>query len=114
MSETSERDGLFDAANGQFAIGQFDEAVVLYRECVGLDDSYFDGWHALGMALLKCGEIKEASGFGWKASHLCPNDLLAWTSLSQRYVQDGQIAAAEDAKGNARILSLGGKVDRQA
>jgi len=114
MSETSERDGLFDAANGHFAIGQFAEAVAAYRESVGLDDSFFDGWHALGMALLKCGEVKEAIGCGLKATHLSPNDLLAWTSLSQMYVQDGQIAAAEDAKGNARILSLGGKVDRQA
>jgi hypothetical protein len=28
------------------------------------------------------------------------------------YVRDGQIAEAESAKGNARILSLGGKVMR--
>ena len=39
-----------------------------------------------------------------------PNDLLAWTSLSQMYVRDGNIPEAEAAKGNARILSLGGKV----
>ncbi len=44
------------------------------------------------------------------ATTLKPNDLLAWTSLSQMYVKDGQIAEAEDAKGKARILSLGGKV----
>ena len=35
---------------------------------------------------------------------------LAWTALSQMYVQDGQIGEAEDAKANARILSLGGKI----
>jgi hypothetical protein len=29
------------------------------------------------------------------------------------YVRDGQIAEAEFAKGNARILSLGGKVVRE-
>jgi hypothetical protein len=29
------------------------------------------------------------------------------------YVQDGQIGEAEDAKGNARILSLGGRVVRE-
>jgi hypothetical protein len=29
------------------------------------------------------------------------------------YVKDGQIAEAEAAKGNARILSLGGKVLRE-
>jgi len=30
------------------------------------------------------------------------------------YVQDQQIAEAEFAKGNARILSLGGKVQKDA
>ena len=34
------------------------------------------------------------------------------TSLSQMYVRDGNIPDAEAAKGNARILSLGGKVVR--
>jgi len=29
------------------------------------------------------------------------------------YVSDGQIAEAEDAKGKARILSLGGKLVRE-
>ena len=48
------------------------------------------------------------------ATTLKPYDLLAWTALSQMYVKGGQIAEAEDAKGKARILSLGGKVVRDA
>lgn len=75
-----------------------------------MDASFFDGWHALGMALMKNGEIKEAIGCGLQAVTLKPNDLLAWTALSQMYVKDGKIAEAEEAKGNARILSLGGRV----
>ena len=55
-------------------------------------------------------KVKEAIGCGIKATTLQPNDLLAWTGLSQMYVRDGQIAEAEHAKGNARILSMGGKV----
>ena len=74
------------------------------------DDSFFDGWQALAMTLLKQKKVKEAIGCGIKATTLQPNDLLAWTGLSQMYVQDGQIAEAEHAKGNARILSMGGKV----
>ena len=112
MSVHPERDDLFDEANGLFALGNVEEASERFRQCVALDDSFFDGWHALGMALLKCGKVKEAIGCGLKATSLKPNDLLAWTSLSQMYVQDGQIAEAESAKANARILSLGGKVDR--
>ncbi|MCB1235647.1 MAG: tetratricopeptide repeat protein [Verrucomicrobiae bacterium] len=109
-----ECDALFDDANGDLAVGDLDSAVAKYRRCVELDPDFFDGWHALGMALMKTGEIREAIGAGLKAVTLKPNDLLAWTSLSQMYVKDGQIAAAEDAKSNARILSLGGKVSREA
>lgn len=101
---------LFDDANGHLALGELDEAIVLYRRCVELDPEFFDGWHALGMALLKTGQVKEAIGCGLQAVTLKPNDLLAWTSLSQMYVRDGNIPEAEAAKGNARILSLGGKV----
>ena len=108
----NELDTLFDDANGHLAVGEMDEAIVLYRRCVELDPDFFDGWHALGMALLKSGQVKEAIGCGLKSVTLKPNDLLAWTSLSQMYVRDGNIPEAEAAKGNARILSLGGKVVR--
>jgi len=108
-----DRDNLFDDANGQLAIGELEEAIALYRQCVALDPEFFDGWHALGMALLKVGQTKEAIGCGLQAVSLRPNDLLAWTGLSQMYVRDGNIPEAESAKGNARILSLGGKVVRE-
>lgn len=106
------RDAIFDEANGHLALGELEEAASLYRRCLDLDPEFFDGWHALGMALLKLRQTKEAIGCGLKAVTLKPNDLLAWTSLSQMYVRDGNIPEAEAAKGNARILSLGGKVDR--
>ncbi len=109
-SSTEARDALFDDANGDLAIGDLEAAVVKYRQCVEMDPEFFDGWHALGMALMKTGEIKAAIGAGLQSVTLQPNDLLAWTSLSQMYVKDGQIAEAEHAKSNARILSLGGRV----
>lgn len=101
---------LFDEANGHLALGELEQAVPLYRRCVEMDAEFFDGWHALGMALLKTGDIKQAIGCGLQAVTLRPNDLLAWTSLSQMYVRDGNIPEAEAAKANARILSLGGKI----
>jgi tetratricopeptide (TPR) repeat protein len=104
----------FDDANGHLAVGEFEEAIALYRRCVALEPEFFDGWHALGMALLKTGNTKEAIGCGLQAVTLKPNDLLAWTGLSQMYVRDGNIPEAESAKGNARILSLGGKVVRDS
>jgi predicted Zn-dependent protease len=107
------RDDLFDDANGDLALGDLAAAVEKYRGCVEIDPDFFDGWHALGMALMKVGQLREAIGAGLQATTLKPNDLLAWTSLSQMYVQDGQIGAAEDAKANARILSLGGRIVKE-
>ena len=109
----SNAEKLLDEAHGHLAIGELDEAIALYRRCVEVDPNYFDGWQALGMVLMKNGKIKEAIGCGLQAVTLQPNDLLAWTGLSQMYVKDGQIAEAEDAKGNARILSMGGKVVKE-
>lgn len=114
MADASQRDQLFDEANGHLATGELEAATSLYRQCVELDPTFFDGWHALGMCLLKLGNTREAIGCGLQATTLRPNDLLAWTALSQMYVRDGQIAEAEAAKANARILSLGGKVLRDA
>ena len=113
MNDSTDRDALYDEASGRVALGELDEAVTLYRKCVELDPQFFDGWHALGMALLKTGHVKEAIGAGLMATTLKPNDLLAWTALSQMYVKNGQIAEAEDAKGKARILSLGGRVVKE-
>jgi predicted Zn-dependent protease len=107
-----ELDDLFDEANGDLAVGDLESAITKYRACVALEPNFFDGWHALGMALMKTGHLKEAIGAGLQATTLKPNDLLAWTALSQMFVQNGQIAEAEDAKANARILSLGGKIVR--
>lgn len=114
MSGGTELEELFDEANGMLALGEMDEAVTLYRRCVALDPGFFDGWHALGMALMKTGALKEAIGCGLQAVTLRPNDLLAWTSLSQMHVRDGNIAEAEAAKANARILSLGGRIVKDA
>ena len=110
----SQAEDTFDEANGHLALGEIEEAIVLYRQCVELNADYFDAWHALGMALMKNGQIKEAIGCGLQAVTLKPNDLLAWTGLSQMYVKDGNIPEAEAAKQNATILSIGGKVDKNA
>jgi len=105
---------IFDDANGELAIGDLEAAIKGYRKCIAIDPDFFDGWQALGIALMKVNNNKEAIGCGLKAVTLKPNDQLAWTALSQMYVQDEQIAEAEHAKQNATILGIGGKVDRSA
>lgn len=110
MPDTAE--ALLDEAQTHLALGELSEAIPLLRRCVELAPGDFDAWQSLGMTLFKLGQHQEAIGAGLMATTLQPNDLLAWTGLSQMFVANGQIAEAEDAKGKARILSLGGKVVR--
>lgn len=114
MSEelSPELQEIFDDANGDLAIGDLESAIVGYRKCVEIDPDFFDGWQALGLALMKTGQNKEAIGCGLQAVTLQPNDQLAWTALSQMYVQDEQIAEAEQAKQNATILGIGGRIQK--
>lgn len=105
-----DRDDIFDEANGDLALGELEIAVEKYRRCVEIDPSFFDGWHALGMALMKLGRFPEAIEAGTKAVALCPNDQIGWTSLSLFFNRNGQIKEAEAAGTKARILSWGGKI----
>ncbi len=101
---------LFDDANGDLAIGELESAVEKYRRCVELDPQFFDGWHALGMALMKLGRFPEAIAAGQKTVALQPNDQIGWTSLSLFYNRNGDIKEAEAAGTKAKILSWGGKI----
>ena len=110
---TQELDELFDDANGDLAIGEMDTAAEKYRRCVEMDGSFFEGWHALGMALMKTGKYPEAIDAGLRCVDLRPNDQLAWSSLSLFYVRNGNIKEAEAAGAKARILSWGGKIKKE-
>ncbi len=109
-----ELEELFDDANGDLALGDLDVAVEKYRRCTELDPLFADGWHALGMALMKLGRHAEAIVAALKNTELRPNDQLAWSTLSICYVKNGQIKEAESAGGKARILSWGGKFKKDA
>ena len=105
-------DELFDDANGDLALGDLDAAVEKYRRCIELDPTFFDGWHALEMALMKLGRAADAIEIGKKTVELRPNDQLAWSSLSLCYVRAGMIAEAEAAGTKAKILGWGGKIKK--
>ncbi len=101
---------IFDDATGDLAIGELDAAIEKYRRCVELDPQFFDGWHALGMALMKVGRFPEAIEAGKQAVALRPNDQIGWTSLSLFHNRNGEIKEAEAAGTKAKILSWGGKI----
>ena len=106
----SEKETLFDDATGDIAVGDLEAAIEKYRRCVELDPDFFDGWHALGMALMKNGHFPEAIEAGLRATQLDPQSQIAWTSLSLFYVRNHLIKEAEAAGAKARILSWGGKI----
>jgi tetratricopeptide (TPR) repeat protein len=106
------RDELFDEASTALAIGDLEEAVRLYQQCVDLDPVFIDGWHALGMAQMKLGRYPEAIAAAKSAIRLNPDDQILWTSLSLAYVRNHQIKEAEAAGAKAKVLSWGGKIDR--
>ena len=106
-------DEIFDQASGDVAIGNLDLAVEKYRQCVQIDPNFFDGWHALGMALMKLGRFEEAIEAGRKAVELRPNDQIGWTSLSLFYNRAGDIKEAEAAGTKAKILGWGGKIAKE-
>src|ERR1700748_1853106 len=101
---------IFDDASGDVAIGDLQSAVEKYRRSVELDPDFFDGWHALGMALMKLGRFEEAIEAGKKSVELRPNDQIGWTSLSLFYNRNGQIQEAEAAGAKAKVISWGGKI----
>ena len=107
------RDEIFDDANGDLAVGDLEAAVGKYQQCVDLDKNFFDGWHALGMALMKLGRFDEAIEAGKKAVELKPNDQIGWTSLSLFYNRAGNIKEAEAAGTKAKIISWGGKIAQE-
>src|SRR5213596_4111080 len=101
---------IFDDASGDLAVGDLESAVAKYRRCVEIAPDFFDGLHALGMALMKLGRFTEAIEAGKKATELQPNDQIAWTSLSLFYNRAGDIKEAEAAGAKAKILGWGGKI----
>ena len=106
-------DEIFDDASGDIAVGDLESAVAKYRRCVEMAPHFFDGWDALGMALMKLGRFAEAIEAGKKAVELRPNDQIGWTSLSLFYNRAGNIKEAEAAGAKAKILSWGGKIAQE-
>jgi predicted Zn-dependent protease len=104
---------IFDDASGDVAVGDLHNAIEKYRRCVQLDPNFFDGWQALGMALMKLGRFEEAIEAGKTAVQLRPNDQIGWTSLSLFYNRAGNIQEAEAAGTKAKILSWGGKIAKE-
>src|SRR5437660_10152999 len=94
-------DEIFDDANGDLAVGDLDSAVEKYRRCVQIAPDFFDGWHALGMALMKLGRFNEAIEAGKKEFEVPPNDQIGWINLSVCYNRGGNRQQADGTQSKA-------------
>jgi tetratricopeptide (TPR) repeat protein len=94
-------DELMDDGHTAIAIGEMEEAVTCFRQVTAEHPDYFDGWHALGMALYKLDRYEEA---------IVANNQFVWSSLSLAYNANKQKEEAEAAGAKARIISWGGKI----
>ena len=103
---------LLDEGNSELAMGEMEKAVEFYRKAIELDANYFDGWQALGVALIKINQPAEAVAALKTAIRLQPDDQMAWSSLSLAYARNHQIKEAEDAGAKARVISWGGKASK--
>ncbi|MEM1059659.1 MAG: tetratricopeptide repeat protein [Verrucomicrobiota bacterium] len=99
-----------DDGDMALAIGELHEAVDCYRRAVNANPDYFDGWHALSMALIKTDQFEEAVEAAKLATQVDPNNQFGWTTLSLAYVRLDKIAEAEAAGAKAKVISWGGKV----
>ena len=102
-------DEIFDDATGDIAVGDLEAAIEKYRRCVEMDPDFFEGWHALGMSLMKNGRNAEAVEAGLQAVKLRPQDMLAWSSLSLFHVRNNQIKEAEAELDKIAAATLGRK-----
>lgn len=101
---------LKDDGDASLAIGELEEAVRCYQQSVDTNPDYFDGWHALSMALIKIEKYDDAINAAKRATEIEPNNQFGWTSLSLAYVRKDMIAEAEAAGAKAKVISWGGKI----
>jgi Flp pilus assembly protein TadD len=107
-------DELMDDGHTAIAIGELEDAVTCFRQVTAEHPDYFDGWHALGMALYKLDRYEEAVAAGKRAAEIDPNNQFVWSSLSLAYNANKQKEEAEAAGAKARIISWGGKIKLDA
>jgi tetratricopeptide (TPR) repeat protein len=92
------------AALDLMADGKLEEAVVTYRESIGIDPSFTEAMHGLARALQDLQRYDEAITVAQKITELDPDDVLAHTSLSVLYQKKGMIPEAEAEGAKARVL----------
>jgi Flp pilus assembly protein TadD len=94
----------YDRGIDLFAEGRYDDAIAAYCEALAVDPGFVDALHGLAMAHAEKGELEAAIAAAKRITEASPDDPLGYTSLSMLYQRAGQIAEAETAANQARVL----------
>jgi tetratricopeptide (TPR) repeat protein len=94
----------YDRGVDLFAEGRYDDAITAYGEALAVDPGFVDALHGLAMAHAEKGELDAAIAAAKRITEASPDDPLGYTSLSMLYQRAGQIAEAETAANQARVL----------
>src|SRR2546430_10814651 len=113
MSMEQTPDEIFDDASGDLAVGDLESAVAKYRRCVEIAPDFFDGWHALGMALMKLGRFAEAIEAGKKTGELPPQDQIGWAGLLPFFKPAPQTKEGRESRPQAKKTFLGGEISKE-
>lgn len=95
----------YDDAMLSFSMGQFDEAIEVFKQILSEEPGHFDAQLALGMAYYRKGDFETAIAEGLKAEKLRPDEQLVHTNLSLFYMRNGDKLTAESHGLKARIAS---------
>jgi len=94
----------YDRGVDLFAEGRYDDAIAAYGEALAADPAFVDALHGLAMAHAEKGDLPSAIASAKRITEASPDDPLGYTSLSMLYQRAGQIAEAEAAANQARVL----------
>ncbi|BBN06711.1 general transcription factor 3C polypeptide 3 (transcription factor C subunit 4) [Marchantia polymorpha subsp. ruderalis] len=78
-------------ANLLYAMGKFEEAVELLKECVRIAPNVPDSYHTLGLLYDAMSDRKKALNFYMIAAHLTPKDSVLWKRLASWSMEQGNI-----------------------
>jgi tetratricopeptide (TPR) repeat protein len=100
----AQAEDLCDEAVDQYADGNYDDAIALYRKALELDPRCGDAFTGLAMCHQAKGDLDAAIEVTKRYVEVEPEDLLGFTNLSMFYQKKGMIKEAEAAGAEARRL----------
>jgi Flp pilus assembly protein TadD len=104
MSELSDLDQMYDAAEKLRGEGKLDDAAAKFQQIVEQDPAYALAHSALAVVYTDLGRHDDAIRHAQTVCKLEPKDSFSYTSLSVTCMRAGKIPEAEDAMAHARML----------